>query len=132
MKIRHILLVCSAAAMPQLATADHAVTNPGELGQMHALVDFCTRIDPQNSDSFRAEWHSIVGGQSQIEQNSAYKQQYAALTSQLAKLPWDVSQAICTLTAEWWNGTAGRGHGGDGDGSKDNPGKSKPGHEADR
>ena len=118
--------------MPQLATADHAVTNPGELGQMHALVDFCTRIDPQNSDSFRAEWHSIVGGQSQIEQNSAYKQQYAALTSQLAKLPWDVSQAICTLTAEWWKGTAGRGHAGDGDGSKDHPVQSKPGHEADR
>lgn len=118
--------------MPQLATADHAVTNPAELGQMHALVDFCTRIDPQNSASFRAEWHSLVGGQSQIEQNSDYKQQYAAVTSELAKLPSDVSHAICAYTAAWWNRTAGRDHGRDGDGSKDNPVQSKPGHEADR
>ena len=119
MKIRHILLVCSAAAMPQLATADPAVTNPGDLGEMHALLDFCTQIDPQHSASFRAEWHSIAGGQSEIEQNSAYKQQYAALTSELVQLPRGVTQAVCTLTAAGWNGTAGRGHGGDRDGSKD-------------
>ena len=119
MKIGHILLLCSAAAMPQLASADQAVTNPGDLGEMHALLDFCTQIDPQSSASFRAEWQSIVGGQSRIEENSAYKQQYAALTSELANLPRNVTQAVCALTAAGWHGTAGRGHGGDRDGSKD-------------
>lgn len=110
MKVRHILLLCVAAATPQLATADLAVTNPAGLGQMHALLDVCTQFDPGNSASFTAEWQSIVGGQSdllaQIEQDPAYQQQYAAFTSELQKLPRGETLTICTISAARWNAAA--------------------------
>jgi hypothetical protein len=111
-KIRHILILCSAAAMPQLAMADLSVTNPAGLGQMHALLDFCSQANPQNSASFQAEWKSIVGDQAsllaQLEQNSAYKQQYAAFTSELLKMPKGQTTAICAVSAAAWNGSAVR------------------------
>ena len=108
MRICHIVLLCSAAAIPQLALADLSVTNPAGLGQMHALLDFCSQTNPQNSASFQAEWKSIVGNQAsllaQLEQNSAYKQQYADLMSELLKLPKGETQTICAVSAAAWNG----------------------------
>jgi hypothetical protein len=114
-KIRRILLLCSAAALPQLASADLSVTNPAGLGQMHALLDFCSQTNPQNSASFQAEWKSIVGNQAsllaQLEQNSAYQQQYADLTSELLKLPKGETQTLCAVSAAAWNGAVPSEHG---------------------
>jgi hypothetical protein len=111
-KVHHILLLCVAAATPQLALADLAVTNPAGLGQVHALLDFCTQFDPRNSASFQAEWQSIIGDQSnllaQIEQDPAYIQQYAAFTSELQKLPRGQSLTICAVSAAQWNGGASK------------------------
>jgi hypothetical protein len=126
MRIRHIVLLCSAAAVPQLALADLSVTNPAGLGQMHAFLDFCSQTNPQNSTSFQAEWKSIVGNQAsllaQLEQNSSYKQQYADLTSELLKLPKVDTQAICAISAAAWNGVVASERG---DHGKDNQ-DSKP------
>jgi hypothetical protein len=138
MRIRHIVLLCSAAAaVPQLALADLSVTNPAGLGQMHALLDFCSQTNPQNSAAFQAEWKSIVGNQAsllaQLEQNSAYKQQYADLTSELLKLPKGETQTICAVSAAAWNGTVLSEHGNHGKDDRDlKPSKasngSEPGH----
>jgi hypothetical protein len=115
MKIRHIILLCSAAALPQLASADLAVTNPAGLGQVRAFLDFCTGTDPQDASSFKSQWHSIVGGQSgllaEIEKNPTYKQQYAELTGVLQKLPKDDTAAVCAVSAAAWKGTGGDDHG---------------------
>jgi len=137
MRICHIVLLCSAAAIPQLALADLSVTNPAGLGQMHALLDFCSQTNPQNSASFQAEWKSIVGNQAsllaQLEQNSAYKQQYADLTSELLKLPKGETQTICAVSAAAWNGVVLSEHGEHGKDDRDSkPAKpdkgSEPGH----
>ena len=91
MKAFSILVLVSAAALPQLSSADIADTNPAGLGEVHALLDFCIRHDPRDSASFQAEWQSIVGNESgllaKVEQNSVYQQKYAAFTSELEKLP---------------------------------------------
>jgi hypothetical protein len=129
MRIRHIVLLCSAAAVPQLALADLSVTNPAGLGQMHALLDFCSQANPQNSASFQAEWKSIVGNQAsllaQLEQNSDYKQQYADLTSELLKLPKGETQTICAVSAAAWNGAVVSDHGDHGKDDQDSK-PSKP------
>ena len=140
MKVHRILLLlCVAAATPQLATADLAVTNPAGLGQVHALLDFCSRVDPQNSVSFNAEWQSIVGNQSsllaQIEQNSVYKREYDAFTSELNKLPRGETSTICKVSAARWNAAPGE-NGDDGRGKEPREGPvSRPvtdrGHEPD-
>jgi len=137
MRVRHIVLLCSAIAVPQLALADLSVTNPAGLGQVHALLDFCSQANPQNSASFQAEWKSIVGNQAsllaQLEQNSAYKQQYADLTSELLKLPKGQTQTICAVSAAAWNGVVLSEHGDHGKDDRDlKPAKpdkgSEPGH----
>jgi hypothetical protein len=114
-KIRQMLLLCSAAALPQLASADLAVTNPAGLGQVRAFLDFCITSDPQDAGSFKSQWQSIVGGQSrlltEIERDPAYKQQYAGLTGELQKLPQGETVAICAVSAAAWNGSGGRDHG---------------------
>jgi hypothetical protein len=127
MKFRHLLLLCSAAALPQLAAADLAVTNPAGLGQMHALLDFCSKSDPQNSASFQGEWQSIVGSQASLlaglEQNSAYKQQYDDFTSELQRLPKGETHTVCAVSAAVWHG-AGQRH--DGDRGKDDQDHKNP------
>ena len=138
MKVRDIILLCSAAALPQLAMADLSVTNPAGLGQMRAFLDFCSQADPQYSASFKAEWQSIVGGQTsllgKLEQSSAYKEQYAEFTSALQKLPPGEGQTICAVLTAVWNGGAVSGHenhgkddhGKDDHGTKPNKGSDPP------
>lgn len=133
MKIRHILLLCSAAALPQLATADLAVTNPAGLGQVKALLDYCITSDPRDASAFKAQWQNIVGGQgsllAQIEQNSAYQREYADLTGKLQKLPRGDSAKICSAGAAAWNAT---GAGGRQDHGKDDDRDAKPDKDSDR
>jgi hypothetical protein len=123
--------------MPQLALADLSVTNPAGLGQVHALLDFCSQTNVQNSAAFQAEWKSIVGNQAsllaQLEQNSAYKQQYADLMSELLKLPKGETQTICAASVAAWNGAVLSNHGNLGKDDRDSkPSKpdkgSEPGH----
>jgi hypothetical protein len=133
MKVRHIILLCSAAALPQLATADLSVTNPAGLGQVKALLDFCIASDQRDAASFRAEWQSIVGEQksllAQIEQNSAYKQQYTEFTGELQKLPRGETAKICAVGAAAWNGAGVSDHGDHGKDDQDS--KPKKGSDPD-
>jgi hypothetical protein len=81
MKPNRILLLCSAIALPQLAMADVANTNPAGLGDVHALLAYCAKVDQPNAASFNAEWNNIVGGATAkqldgVEDGAAYKQAY--------------------------------------------------------
>jgi hypothetical protein len=126
MKPNHILLLCSAIALPQLAMADLASTNPAGLGDVHALLAYCAKVDPANAGSFNAQWNSIVGGATgkqldSVEDGGAYKKGYDSLLAVLEKLPKQEAAAICKDTAAKWN--AG--------GSEPTGGPDKGGHDKD-
>jgi hypothetical protein len=111
MKVHRILLLSSVVALPQLALADLASTNPQGLGDVHALLAFCAKVDPANAGSFTAEWNSIVGGAAakqldQVEDGGPYKLGYDALMATLEKLPLQQVIGICAASAVAWNGPA--------------------------
>jgi hypothetical protein len=117
MKVSRILLLCSAVALPHMAMADLASTNPAGLGDVHALLDFCTKVDPKDAASFQAEWASIIGGASSkqvsgAEGGGAYQTAYDYLMGVLAKLPKGDVSRICTVSASAWKGN---GESSDGD-----------------
>ena len=111
MKARHILLLCSLAAAPQLATADAADTSPESLGMVRAVLQFCMRADPQDLPTFNAEWRSIVEGTSAkaldgVEDKSAYKRGHDLVTDLLEKMPKSEAARTCAAGAAQWNGGA--------------------------
>jgi hypothetical protein len=60
MKGFRILLLCGAAALPQLAMA--ANPGPQALGMVNAILTFCAEVDPRNAQSFQAEWKTFGSG----------------------------------------------------------------------
>ena len=109
MKLSRILVLCSAVALPHLAMADLASTNPAGLGDVHALLDFCSRTDPKDASSFQAEWANILGGAaaaqvSSVEGGTPYKTAYDGLMGVLNKLPRGDATHICLASATAWKG----------------------------
>jgi hypothetical protein len=109
MKANRILLLCSALALPQLAMADLADTNPQGLGDIQALLKFCAQVDPRNAAAFQQQWASIVGNSTGkqldvAEDNSGFKQGSNATSEVLHKLSRSTAAGICADTAARWDG----------------------------
>jgi len=116
MKTGHLLVLCSVIALPQMAMADLASTNPAGLGDVHALLSYCADADPADADSFKAQWKSIVSGASEkaldgVEDGAAFKASYDTLKHILEKLPRPEVVSICRTTAMAWDGGKGRATG---------------------
>ena len=98
-------------ALPRLAMADVASTNPVGLGIVHAFLRFCSRVDPRDHESFAAEWQSIVAGApakrlDEVEDDGPYKNGYDSTSELLEKVPRREAAAICADAAARWKGTA--------------------------
>ena len=107
MKALRVVLLCAAAALPQLAQADLSITDPAGLGVVRAYVNFCTTVDPQNAPAYRTEWLSIVSHSPHsllvnLEANSNYWHGYNSTTVKLRKLPAATAVQECAAGAAQW------------------------------
>lgn len=103
MNIKPILLLCIVAALPSVAVADISETPPSSLGMVHAILNYCARIDPHNNAVFRAEWINIVGSETSlahsVEQDATYRQAYDWMTKLLSGTPKDRLARTCAIGA---------------------------------
>jgi len=109
MKANPILLLCSALALPQLAMAGLADTNPRGLGDVQAVLKFCAEVDPRDASAFRELWASIVGDSTGkpldvVEDSGAFKEGFDSETGDLHKLSRSTAVAYCGDIAARWNG----------------------------
>jgi hypothetical protein len=118
MKAIRILMLCGAVALPQLAMAGVADTDPQGLGMVHAILTYCAQVDPHDAAAFQQQWASIVGNATNkqiggIEAGSGYKQGTDLTASLLNQLAKSDGAAKCAAGAAQWKGTAGSepGHG---------------------
>ena len=113
MKFRHIVIWAAAAALPQLTLA---ADSPIELGALHAVFDFCAKIDPAQSNSFNGQAESLFNGLGRPQvtallENSAYKQGYENLTKSLRELPHGEAVPACrAISGPSPGGDPDRGH----------------------
>ena len=101
MNLKPVLFLCAAAALPGLASADFSATPPPSLGIVHAVLDVCAKVDPEDNSKFVAEWTSIVGGEKalehSVEQSTTYRQAYAWMVKLLAAMPKEKLEKTCAL-----------------------------------
>jgi hypothetical protein len=98
MKVRHFVIWCAVAALPQLALA--AKPHAGELGALQAVFDFCSKVDPVLQAAFqmeaRAEHQGLTPNQiAAIRNGSEYKRGYKLLSSALPNLSADDAKSGC-------------------------------------
>lgn len=96
MKINRVLLLCSVVALPQLAMA--STNSPQSLGTIHAILDFCTEVDPHDSASFEQLWRNVSGGAS--VGGSAYQQSYTQVSNQLGQISRQTAAQTCATGAK--------------------------------
>lgn len=109
MKANRILLLCSALALPQLALAGLADTNPQGLGDVQAVLKFCAEVNPRDAAAFQELWASIVGDSTGkqldvVEDGGGFKQGFDSEASDLHKLSRSTADAYCADIAARWNG----------------------------
>ncbi len=99
MKASRILFLCSAVALPHLAMADQ--TSPQALGTVHAILDYCTQVDPHDAASFQGQWKNLSGGVklASLEGNSDYKQAYDLISGELGKISKESGAGTCAAGA---------------------------------
>jgi len=119
MRVKHIALLCSAVALPQLAMADPSA-DPQGLGTVHALLTYCTQVDPGDTPTFQAEWKRIAGGASdqqlgQLEQTAAYRQAFDLAIQALNQGSKQAWARACAGDASAWSRKDGSSGQGDGD-----------------
>ena len=70
-KLNRLVLVCSAAALPQLAMADQLASQQLGLDMVHhILIDYCAKVDPRDASAFRAIWQNLL---SHVSDGDDYK-----------------------------------------------------------
>ena len=69
-KLNRLVLVCSAAALPQLAMADQPASQLGLDIFHHILIDYCAKVDPQDASAFHAIWQNLL---SHVPDSDDYK-----------------------------------------------------------
>jgi len=111
MKPQSIFLLCCAAALPQLAMAGVANTNPQGLGIVHAVLAYCEQVDPSHTAQYQAEWNSLLVGAtnqqvSSIEGSSGFKQGSDAITAELKGMSQKVVADNCAAGASQWTAPA--------------------------
>jgi hypothetical protein len=104
MNIKRVLFLCSVAALPQLAMA--GTSSPQALGTVHAILDFCTEVDPRDAASFAAMWRNVSTGQS--VGGSAYQQSYTLVSNELGQTSRQTSAQTCATGAKSFPVSKGR------------------------
>jgi hypothetical protein len=103
MKGFRILLLCGAAALPQLAMAENP--SPQALGMVNAILTFCAEVDPRNAQSFQAQWKTFgsattlghpAGGDSQ--------KAFDMITAELRLIAKPTVAQNCAAGATQWSG----------------------------
>jgi hypothetical protein len=97
MKVKSVLLLCSVAALPQLATA--AQPSPEMLGIAQAVANFCSKVDPSDAATFQGIWKNIASMPAtqlaSVEANSSFKQAYQQANALLAQFSERDAEAGC-------------------------------------
>jgi hypothetical protein len=116
MKAFRIVLLCGAAALPQLAMA--ANPSPQALGMVNAILTFCAEVDPANAQSFQAEWKTFASGTTLGHPAGGDSQKaFDMITTQLRLVARPTVAQNCAAGATQWNGNSTAGK--DKDDSKD-------------
>ena len=88
MKASRIVLLCTAIVLPGLASASSAIS-PQSLGIVQAILDFCAKVDPKDSDSFEALGKKLTGlsghDLATLRGNPAYQDEFAGISDALAQ-----------------------------------------------
>jgi hypothetical protein len=88
MKASRILLLCAAIALPALASANSEIS-PQAVGIVQAILDFCAKVDPKDSDSFEALGKKLTGlsghDLATLRGNPAYQDALAGISDALAQ-----------------------------------------------
>jgi hypothetical protein len=118
MKAFCIVLLCGAAALPQLAMAENP--SPQALGMVNAILTFCAEVDPRNAQSFQAEWKSLASGTTLGHPSGADSQKaFDMIIAELRQVARPTVAQNCAAGATQWNGKSTAGKDKDGDDSKD-------------
>jgi hypothetical protein len=103
MKGFRILLLCGAAALPQLAMAENP-SSPA-LGMVNAILTFCAEVDPGNAQSFQAEWRSFASGTTLGHPAGGDSQKaFDMITAELRLVARPTVAKNCAAGAKQWNG----------------------------
>lgn len=97
MRFRAVICWCAVGLLPQLALAARP---PGEVGALHAVYDFCTRVDPTQRKDFDKEADALFRGLSPaqaaaLRQTAEYKRGYQMLAGILPDLRGDDAVRAC-------------------------------------
>jgi hypothetical protein len=116
MKAFRILLLCGAAALPQLAMAE--TPSPQALGMVNAILTICAEVDPRDAQLFQAEWKTF-GSETTLGHPASGDSQTAfdMITAQLRLVDRPTVAQNCAAGAAQWNGKSTAGN--DNDDSKD-------------
>ncbi len=60
MKVSRTLALCAASALSSFALASSSIP-PQSAGTLQAILDFCAKVDPKDSDSFQALGKKLTG-----------------------------------------------------------------------
>jgi hypothetical protein len=132
-KAFRILLLCGAAALPQLAMAENP--DPQALGMVNAILTFCAEVDPRDAQSFQAEWNSLGSGTTLGHPAGADSQKaFDMITAQLRLVARPTVAQNCAAGATQWNGKSTAGKDKDAGSAKDGKDSShgKDGKDSDR
>ena len=104
MKIVRCLSLGAILLIPNLAGAELPMTNAA-FGKVEGLIDFCAKTTPQNAEKFKEGRKQIAKGASENDVNEArktpeYKEAYASMTGELAKVPKATAIEACSASME--------------------------------
>jgi len=107
-KVRRIIGVCLAAALPWQALADPP--SDAGLGQVEAILTFCAKSDPKLAPRAHEGMEQLAGhAREAARKTPAYQQGFNTLTELLAKLtPAQVAAGCAVLAPPKANGKPGR------------------------
>ena len=102
MKVSRILLLCAAIASPALASANSEIA-PQAVGIVQAILDFCAKVDPKDSDSFEALGKKLTGlsghDLATLRGNPAYQDAFAGISDALAQSAPKDAARTCAASA---------------------------------
>jgi hypothetical protein len=97
MKLLRVVCVPAVALLSQLALA---ADQPGQIGAMQAIFDFCGRVDSSQRAHFdqeaKAEYRGLTAGQiAALHKSAEYRRGYNLLSSVLPNLTSDDAMSGC-------------------------------------
>ncbi len=99
MKVYRILCLSAVIALPQLASAATTADEQG-FGEVKAILDFCSSVDPKDAATFHALQTSLLKGKSEqdfekMEASGSFKQAYDQTKDALKKISKTVAVSNC-------------------------------------